>query len=121
MKVKHFLEDIARVPGDYELCLSKVMTVNMDKAEEAEKAGVKDVDDDTFTVAEDIPIVGLAINDEGKEVRLVVKDSDAQSIRNLHKNAKSYVEHILKEKITGEPREDRAIGEGPQGSAFEAP
>jgi hypothetical protein len=60
MKVKELIEQLSQLNPEYSVELSKVMSLDI-KSKEA------------FEIFLDFPIIGLAENDEVKEVRLVVQ------------------------------------------------
>lgn len=59
MKVKDVMEDLSKLPGDSDLCLSRFICAS----EEGE----------VFELTLDYPIIGTALNEESGEVRLVLK------------------------------------------------
>lgn len=68
MKVKDIIDGLNELPEDYDIVLSKYVT--FDKKEE-------------LIAVEDIPIRGLAVSDDSKEVRFILNDSDIDAIKGV--------------------------------------
>ena len=65
MKVKNFLERIFDVPEDYEMNLSHCMIMDEDEG----LAGIMDA-----------PIIGIAIDDENKELHFVLREDSKEAL-----------------------------------------
>ena len=85
MTINRFIELLheGNYPGDYQLCLSKVVSIPFKPSElttEERLAMYPDGNvpaEDTYQIVSDIPLCGIAINDDDKEVRLMMRPTDA--------------------------------------------
>lgn len=68
MNVKSFLERIYDVPEDYEMRLSHCMLMN---------------EDDGLAGIIDAPIIGIAIDDENKELHFVLREDSKEVLNYL--------------------------------------
>ena len=82
MKLKEFLELVENSPetADYELCLSDYFTYD---------------DDAEITVVSDFPILGIAVNEETKEVRFILKGADFSVLE----KSRDKIHRLLREKL----------------------
>jgi len=69
MKIKDAIDGFNDLPPDYEFVLSKFVTIKENSED--------------YNIVEDIPIRGLAISDETKEVRLILQESDLSAINDI--------------------------------------
>lgn len=74
MKKKHLLEYLAKYPDDYEVCLSTYMQIPSEELDLDEDTTLEDED---FKIIVDLPIIGIAANDETQEIRFIL-DSDME-------------------------------------------
>ena len=72
-KIKTVKEWIRDFPDDYELCLSKYMALVQPENPE----------DGEHMVVIDDPVIGMAKNDESKEIRLIVQTSEEEAIKQI--------------------------------------
>lgn len=77
MKVKEFVKEILKKPelAEYNLCLTKFMLIPKEGTQ-ADHPDYMDVDEVIF----DVNIMGIAVNDEGKELRFVLDTESARAI-----------------------------------------
>jgi len=78
MKIKHLIEELSKFPEDYEVDLSAYMKIMPDKGE----------DDEDYYAVVDNPLIGLASNEETKEVRFVIQGYDNDALINIDGNMK---------------------------------
>lgn len=71
MKVEDLIEELSKYPKDYDVDISSYMTVKMDEDNEIDK---------DFTIVVDHPIIGLASNDETREIRFVIQGSEQDAV-----------------------------------------
>ena len=80
-----------KYPGDYQLCLSKIVSVPFKPSELTDEEKQKMYPDgnipteDSYQIVTDISLCGIAINDESKEVRLMMKPTDVAYAEQLFK------------------------------------
>lgn len=75
MNKRKFLELINDVPDDYNFELSEYLILDKSEGEE-------------YIAVHDIPIRGIAVNDESKELRFICDSSDKEALQTLGEKVK---------------------------------
>jgi len=85
MKKKDLIEHLGEFDDDYEICLSGYIKINkeaMDALEVEDGEEIHDEEGDLMMVI-DHPIIGLAQNDETKEIRFVVEGTNLEALKDI--------------------------------------
>ena len=86
MKNKKLIEELQKLPDDYDVCLSAYFLISPQQLknlpmtpEEAE-----DLDEsEDFKVVFDHPIIGIAVNEDSEEVRFVLRGSSSEAVETV--------------------------------------
>lgn len=72
MKISNLMEMLEGLPQDYEVVLSKLISLRQDRGDEEE-----------YEIILDIPITGIACSDEHRELRFVMLPEEDGRLPNL--------------------------------------
>lgn len=85
MKVKDLIGHLQECPEDYEVCLSIYNTITEEDYEKMETKGTDEFGG-PYQVCLDMPIWGVAQNDNIKEIRFVLGKSSVEAVEAMEDN-----------------------------------
>jgi len=85
MKKKEFIEHLKEFDDDYEVCLSGYIKINKEALDAIDAEDGEEIHDEEgdLMIVVDHPIIGLAQNDETREIRFVVEGTNLEALEDI--------------------------------------